>query len=202
MTGTEAKTTWRRFFKSEIENFLNEHSANADEPSSVQAQLTTNLKDFLKGQADGIWGAYHALPSEASVHAIAPILKNEGGAWAFPRIQGETLTFHQVDQEDQLIPGPFGIYEPDAKTCPRIPVQDLKGVLIPGLGFDQSGTRLGRGKGFYDRALENYNGLKAGVAWSCQVTNESLPQDEFDLKVDVVISDREVKWISKKEKTQ
>uniref|UniRef100_A0A7S3QMX2 5-formyltetrahydrofolate cyclo-ligase n=2 Tax=Dunaliella tertiolecta TaxID=3047 RepID=A0A7S3QMX2_DUNTE len=99
---------------------------------------------------------------------------------------------------------PFGILEPPSTYAsgePRVDVlQDgapLDVLLLPGLGFDTSGNRLGRGGGYYDKALERLMQraqdlgreppLLVGLAYSCQVVPE-VPVDKHDKKVDVLVT--------------
>ena len=76
-------------------------------------------------------------------------------------------------------------------------------AIVPGVGFDLSGNRLGRGGGFYDRALA---GLRSagrvqviGAAFECQIV-PVLPHDPWDQGVDAVVSDRRVVHPSRTEK--
>lgn len=66
-------------------------------------------------------------------------------------------------------------------------------VLLPGLGFDMHGTRLGQGSGFYDRllAILPAHTRPIGLAFSCQIlpANERLPREEHDIPVKAVITE-------------
>jgi 5-formyltetrahydrofolate cyclo-ligase len=66
-------------------------------------------------------------------------------------------------------------------------------VLVPGVGFDSSGMRLGRGAGFYDRALAELRRhgpvYAVGVAFECQVV-DSLPSDPWDQRMDAIVSEQ------------
>mgnify|MGYP001027393104 CR=1 FL=1 len=59
-------------------------------------------------------------------------------------------------------------------------------MIIPALAFDKENNRLGRGKGFYDKLLENSNTLKVGVCFPFQFLDK-IPTEEFDVKMDYVI---------------
>lgn len=65
-------------------------------------------------------------------------------------------------------------------------------VIVPGVGFDHSGTRLGRGAGFYDRALKYLRFLGpvaiVGIGFDVQIV-ASLPSEEWDQRMDVVVSE-------------
>lgn len=62
-------------------------------------------------------------------------------------------------------------------------------LLIPGLGFDKTGARLGRGKGYYDRYLKNYNGVKIGICFE-EMLLDKIPTDSHDVKMDYVVSEK------------
>jgi 5-formyltetrahydrofolate cyclo-ligase len=69
--------------------------------------------------------------------------------------------------------------------CPVVPPSEIDLILIPGLAFDRTGRRLGRGGGFYDRFLAD-PGLRAtrcGVLFDCQLLPE-IPADPHDIRVD------------------
>jgi 5-formyltetrahydrofolate cyclo-ligase len=87
-----------------------------------------------------------------------------------------------------LVPSTFGVPEPIGS---EIPAQggDVDTILLPMLGFDRTGGRIGYGAGYYDRFLEKYPGLrKIGIAFACQEI-DSLPLDETDVRMDHIITD-------------
>ena len=88
-----------------------------------------------------------------------------------------------------LVPGPFGLSQPDVmceKCKPDI-------VLVPLLAFTDGGIRLGQGAGHYDRALSLLDGSTAiGIAWSIQQA-EILPHDPWDVPLDAILTERA--WI-------
>ena len=102
---------------------------------------------------------------------------------AFPRATATGLAFFTGRD---LLPGPFGNHEP-AEDAPA-PSPDL--VLVPGLAFDRSGFRLGRGGGFYDRFLESFpsHPVLCGVCFSCQIV-PNVPREAHDARVDWILSE-------------
>ena len=92
----------------------------------------------------------------------------------------------------QLVPGRFGVQEPEA-GCPAVPLNQLDLILVPGVGFDFAGRRLGRGKGFYDRLLAQVRGHKCGVAFEQQLVAE-LPEEPHDVRVDSILTP--TRWLS------
>ena len=62
-------------------------------------------------------------------------------------------------------------------------------LLIPGVGFDLSGARIGRGKGYYDRYLQEIESLRIGLAWSGQIL-EKIPVESHDCHMDYIITEK------------
>ena len=85
--------------------------------------------------------------------------------------------------------GAFGVIEPSA-DAPVLPLNRLDFVLVPGVAFDRSGMRLGRGKGFYDRLLAEVDAaacMKCGVALDEQVVDE-LPAGPHDIAMNFILT--------------
>lgn len=137
-----------------------------------------------------IWDAeilllYHAKVPEVSLETLFHWARKQHKITAFPRVEGRYLHFYEVDTLLQLEQGGFGILEP-SRECRRIaPKRAI--CLVPGLGFDKKGNRIGYGKGYYDRYLANAPELtKIGIAYEVQLT-EALPTDENDIKMDGIV---------------
>lgn len=148
---------------------------------SRQLQLNTVLREFMRTQS-GIWGAYRSLKTEASVDAIC---EDPSVEWVFPKVNRDQLDFYKPHGFAQ---GPFGIMEPSDQSV-KVEISRINGLLIPGLGFNKEGRRLGKGKGYYDRALAEFKGVKVGVCFNFQITTETIPCDEFDIPMDYLISE-------------
>lgn len=101
---------------------------------------------------------------------------------AYPRIEGDEMQFvFSVDFEA----GALGLREPVGGTMAEAP--DL--VLVPGLAFDATGARLGRGKGFYDRWLAaNPSTQSIGICFKCQLL-AGLPFEAHDARVSAIVTE-------------
>src|SRR5690606_19731479 len=128
--------------------------------------------------------SYLALASEPD---LAPLVASHPGKrWAFPRVTGEDrLVFHAMGGVGEASAGPCGIPSPDAARHPAVPGEEAVLILVPGVGLDPAtGTRLGRGKGHYDRFLaaalaRGHPPQLVGVAFSTQLAG--LVEEAHDI---------------------
>ena len=90
------------------------------------------------------------------------------------------------DAARDLQTGQFGVREPLA-SCERNLLNHLDLILVPGIAFDLSGHRLGRGKGFYDRLLAVLSGPTCGVAFDQQIVSH-IPVEAHDLRLNCILT--------------
>lgn len=140
-----------------------------------------------------VWAGYKSFrweadPSQAVIESAAYL------RWAYPQVLSDAdLAFFEPAPKDALwTKNAWGLWEPDTRTSTRIEVENCRGILVPGLAFDRQGHRLGYGKGYYDRTLAGFKGLKVGVAFSVQVTEETLPCDRCDAMMDIIVTEAEI----------
>lgn len=107
------------------------------------------------------------------------------------------LWFVEFTPNTQLIPNRFGIPEPDHGAAHKLPTHLLDVVLMPLVGFDRTGSRLGMGGGFYDttfafkRDKPQGKPLLIGLAHSCQEV-ESLQVDSWDIPLIAIATEKEI----------
>lgn len=124
---------------------------------------------------------YMPLAGEVDVRFIFERAVADGKRIALPRFLPESQSYAAFFVGDKpLIAGAFGVLEP-AMDNP-VPLNRLDLVVVPGVGFDARGRRLGRGKGFYDRMLSEATGLKCGVCFDEQLL-EAIPVEPHDVGV-------------------
>ena len=106
-----------------------------------------------------------------------------------PCSQSRQMTFHEYRAGDALAPNRFGIPEP-APDTPKCKSRHIDVMLLPVVGFDASGTRLGMGAGYYDRYLgaAKKKPYLLGVAFACQQV-ERLDRAEWDMPLDAVVTE-------------
>lgn len=102
-------------------------------------------------------------------------------------LPGRRMEARVISDMSQLVPGKFGIPEPDY-TCPKAAAEEIGAVLVPGLLADREGYRLGYGGGYYDRWLAGYQGFTAMVCPRERLV-DALPREGFDRPVELVITE-------------
>ena len=143
----------------------------------LEQRLAEHLTSLLAHAA--IVAGYHPLGSE-----ISPLLAMEearavGRIVAFPCFPDPAKPFC-FRAGDPLEPGPFGIMQPTRRT----PLGEPDHIFVPLIAADSQGTRLGRGKGHYDRALGRLRKSGArliGVGWTMQRLGTEIPGDPWDV---------------------
>jgi 5-formyltetrahydrofolate cyclo-ligase len=118
-----------------------------------------------------------------------------GKRLALPKVNHHSnhLDLYWVDDfENQLATGLWGIREPIVERCERVAaLNELEFVLLPGVAFSVDGSRLGYGKGFYDKLLADPNdATRVAAAFSIQIA-ENIPQETTDRKVEWLITEHE-----------
>jgi len=129
--------------------------------------------------------AYWSIPGEVHTHDF--ILKwHKSKQIVLPVIVGENLEIRLFSDTFSLSESnSFRIMEPQQGKI--INPIEIDFAIIPGIAFDGNGNRLGRGKGYYDRLLNQIKGLKVGVCFRFQLF-DSVPVVITDIPVNVVIT--------------
>ncbi len=156
---------------------------SSPEVSEKSRAITRRLLAFPPFQQATTIVLYNANDNEVVTETIGREAMSQNKAVFYPRIttDRENLEFVRRYPEDRLVTGTFGILIPPGNELLKgLSATDL--VLTPGVGFDQHGHRLGRGKGYYDRAFRGVlaRALRVVLAYELQVMPEipSGPDDE------------------------
>ena len=154
-------------------------------PDPDPATICEHLVAFLSGQGMEHVLAYHALPGEPDVSALAAHLHLYTTRAVFrPEMR---LTLH--DWHSASAVSRFGARQPPRGT-PEVDRTRIGAVLLPGLAFDETGTRLGYGGGFYDRLLSGWDVPSIGVTThGALLPRSTLPREAHDLPVRYVATE-------------
>jgi 5-formyltetrahydrofolate cyclo-ligase len=156
---------------------------NKGDSSVVVREIVAYLAERPQMQTVAV---YSALPGEVELRTL---MEGEERTWVFPKVKGEELVFHQVkDMRKDLVVGAYGILEPK-KKLPVVEASEIDLYLCPGLGFDHTGARIGRGRGFYDRILAKArpDAIKLGVCFGFQLVDK-VDMEPHDIRMNRVIA--------------
>lgn len=202
------KSSWRTELKARLLNARRDQAAGRE---SAESRITAWLEKWLISRP-GIWLSFRGFSFEPRLTLAGGHAFVGSHSFAYPKtFPDQTLSFFRWTAARQLVESDwqvnqFGIQEPDTEKTDshwiRIKAEDsIGGALVPALGFDRRLFRLGRGRGFYDRFLASFDErrkqvgespiYKIGIGFSEQLVDE-LPQDDHDVKLDAVLTDREL----------
>ena len=152
-------------------------------------KISQEAVEFILLQGFAKLAFYMAKEKEASLSKAIGKSFVEGKNVYLPKTwtQERRLTFHRVYSFSDLVPGPFGLLEPNPKN-EEADLGSLNVIFIPGLAFDVKGFRLGYGGGFYDRVLKETSAIKVGVCYSFQLVG-SLPVEPHDVPVNLILTE-------------
>lgn len=191
--------------KIDIRKIKNEYRAQAKE---FRLSLTAQDKEYLDRaiqeklfeikeltEAKTVL-CYMSTPTEVETRGIITKLFSLNKNVAVPRCVDDSrdMEFFSIASLDQTQKRTFGVFEPDPNKCERL--RDFRNsvCILPGLGFDKEGFRLGYGKGYYDRFLSMYRGPKIGICYE-NCFFEKLPHGFYDIPADIVVTEKRIIYI-------
>lgn len=166
----------------------------AQAQAALDAHLLEPTRPWFSPRCTTV-AVYAALPDEASLARLTDRLSANGVVVAFPRVGGGRLAFCACTAAE-LVPAPFGLMEPPP-GYPELPLDRFDLFLVPGVGFTESGRRIGYGRGYYDRALAEAGPRPArvGVGFEVQLC-PALPLEPHDQPLDGLVTERGFRWRS------
>ena len=162
-------------------------------PGTERSESSSRACALLRQQS--VWNGartvlfYAPLAGEVDLSPMLEEGLRAGKAIALPRFVEEKGAYEACQISDaagDCAPGKFGVPEPAARCAP-FPLKRLDLVLAPGVGFDLTGSRLGRGLGFYDRLLAQIDGIRCGVAFDRQIV-EGIPTEKHDVRMNCILT--------------
>jgi 5-formyltetrahydrofolate cyclo-ligase len=157
-------------------------TAGAEALPALLARLTPLLEHA------GPIAGYAAQKGEPDVLPFLKLAHARGISVALPHIGADRrMRFLVWHPEAMLIPGVLDLLQPEAdgeEITPAI-------LLVPLLGFDRAGHRLGQGGGYYDRWFAGHHqAMRVGIAWSVQEL-PAVPRDVWDMPLQAVATEKE-----------
>lgn len=137
---------------------------------------------------------YVSTPLEVDTRALIKKALADGKSVGVPRCIPGTrdMAFFYINSLEELNPGAFGVLEPEEDEQKRVVDFRESICIVPAFCFDNTGYRLGYGKGYYDRFLSGYSGIKIGICYSSGVRSH-LFHGRFDCAVDLIVTERYIR---------
>jgi 5-formyltetrahydrofolate cyclo-ligase len=165
--------------------------------------------DERSNKSDAIWKRLAEVPafqqadqalfyishgSEVETTMMRRLAREMGMTVCAPRSLPGTraMSFYVLPEDELFVSGPYGILQPP-DDLPLVDLSKPSVVLVPGIGFDRRGNRLGFGGGYYDRWLAgDGKGLPTvALAFAEQLVDE-IPVEAHDIRMQVVLTDAEM----------
>lgn len=167
---------------------------NRDE---LNRQIGEHLTSLAEYKAATRLCIYIGGPSEVATLPILPLAWSGGKRVSVPCCVGDNLELYWLEDVDELSPRTLGILEPKSEIRRRrerqMDIESLDLIVVPGVAFDRAGGRIGHGKRYYDKLLQEARPDTAivALAFECQMFPK-VPMLEHDIFMDKVITEKSV----------
>lgn len=181
------KQTQRRLMKAKL--LLIDHATQAEMSSLVSKNLSQLLSSLNVIQQKICIGAFAPIAQEPRLDLLHSAELEKLTSYPAFNQDLQVMIFKMSRWGDLVLKKDFGpeILGPAADALEVTPGL----ILIPGLVFGANGDRLGRGKGFYDKYLSGYRGIKIGICFGMQVV-EMLPTETHDIPLDYIVTEEKI----------
>lgn len=167
--------------------------AQRDDAAVIVSERLLKLPQLQK---PCVIGSYFSVRAELPTQQLNQRLIDAGHQLALPvlhPINKGHLLFLSLSSSTHWVHNQYQIPEPELHAQHIVPLQHLDILLVPLVGFDRRGNRIGMGGGFYDRTLSGWRKghypslLPIGLALDCQAVDE-LPNNPWDVPLPMVIT--------------
>lgn len=183
----------KKELRQRLRNILAEVSAEEYGTRSLRAcHRLFEQPEYIKAEVVQV---FLSLPNELDTAAIVLRAWQDRKRVLAPKVSWEQRRMLPVEIRsltEDLTVSALGVREPVAGV--PIPISMIDLVIVPGLGFDEFGNRLGRGRGFYDRFLAHpeFHGVACGLAFEEQLL-PTIPVGPLDRQMDMLATDAKVR---------
>lgn len=178
----------RMIYKKARSLFVGSLRVEADERIQTKIQ---NLESYKNAQCIMV---YLATKEEVSTNTLITSALSEGKRIIVPYCKkNNAIGLAQINSLSDVEIGAYGIREPKEEQRDNVCSTDIDLVIVPGVCFDKECQRLGMGKGYYDRFLEQIRSHSTFIApaFDLQITNY-IPTEKHDLPVDMVVTEKAI----------
>lgn len=163
---------------------------STEDKKSIEKRLVERLLASEQWQQANVIGITISQPLEWSTEPIIKTGWQEGKVIVVPKCEPKQkkLHFYEMAAYDELEVVYYGLKEPKADPDKYMMKQNIDLLVVPGLVFNSSGYRIGFGGGYYDRFLEDYEGITVSLVSERQLI-EDIPYESFDIPVDHIFTE-------------
>lgn len=158
---------------------------------NLSEKITQNVISTEEWKKSKTIMLYISINSEVMTLKLLSNAVEENKRIVLPKVVRNNIIPITLNKNFKLLSGYMGILEP-------IEGEEFEGLIdlaiIPLVGFDLQGYRIGYGGGFYDRFLKEYESkikIKIGIAYELQKI-QNIPYEEHDIKLDYVITEKQI----------
>jgi len=165
-----------------------DYSDRAEAAKAAARHFTTGI-DIGE---DTVIAAYWPIRDEIDCKPLLAQLMDSFRHVCLPAVlgDGQPLQFRLWEQGESLYEAGFGTLAPPQSA----PIVEPDVIVVPLLGFDKNGTRLGYGKGYYDRTLETMSKTPVLVGYAFAVQEiEEIPHEVHDVPLDYLVTEAGVR---------
>lgn len=156
-------------------------STEVSEKSRLIQLNVMNSRHFLISETLGV---YLPIGSEVRTEEIIRRALESAKKVALPRIESDKLTFIQLNDrliQENLVVGKFGLKEPSNQGTE---ITEIDLLVVPGIAFDNEGSRIGYGRGYFDRYMADAKvSFSLGLGYRFQLLSNPLPQSRLDQRI-------------------
>ena len=162
--------------------------------SESSRRITDHLLKLPSFDSAAVVLAYLSFGSEFDTSAFVAAILGQGKQLVLPRVNKQLRRlelFAVTDLERDVVPGVWGIREPNPDRCNAATAGQIGLILVPGVAFTRRCERLGYGGGFYDRLLSEWGGCRPPAvvaAFKLQIV-DALPMGPTDVPVDLIVTE-------------
>lgn len=170
-------------------------SLDSEHKKELDLKIITNILSLDEIKKSETVLSYVSTQAEIETDYFLNKMLMQNKCVAVPKCVENTrnMNFYKINSLSDTFKQSFGVREPN-ESCQKLTHFENSVCVIPALMFDKEGFRLGYGKGYYDRFLSDYKGIKIGICYqNCLV--DKLPHGFFDIAADIIVTENKVIYI-------
>lgn len=172
------------------------NSLSPNDRTYMSRKIISAVMEMEQLKAASVIFLYASFRSEVITDELICTLLNSGKKIALPRTVGSAIDFYPVSSMDELVSGQLGIREPAGIDETKIVPSHADVMLLPGVVFDKFGSRIGYGKGCYDRCIGSLSPderpLLVGLCYSIQLLDYKLPCEATDIPMNYIVTENKL----------